>query len=132
SGTTRLTTSNNLSSPTFNAITISGTGYTLNGNPLTLGSPSVSGSGTITVNPGAMNETIGLDVKLAGPGGSRQFVTVGTGADLTIGGHLSGTTGSELTKEGTGTLTLANDNSAFTGPITVDQNAGTLAISNAN
>ena len=44
---------------------------------------------------------------LAGPGnGSRQFFTVASNSTLTIAGKLSGTTGAELTKEGTGTLIL--------------------------
>src|SRR5262249_28659895 len=48
---------------------------------------------------------------------------------LTINGHLKGTTGVDLSKDGPGTLILTNDNSGFTGSITVVQ--GALNIQNA-
>src|SRR5439155_2861214 len=96
-------TRNDLSAPTFNSISISGTGYTLDSipgrNQITLGDPLVSGSGTVFVNSGATNELMMLDLQLAGPSGTRQFFTVNANADLTLAGQLSGTNGSELAKE---------------------------------
>ncbi len=131
SGPTSLVTNNDLSGLVLNSIQVSGAGYTLAGKPITLGDPSASGSGTLTVNTGAINTNINFDIQLAGQAGTKQFFTVNQTADVTVAGHLSGTTGSELTKEGLGTLTLTNDNSGFTGPITVDNNSGVLAITNA-
>ena len=49
-GITVLNTSNDLVSATFNSITISGSGYSLGGNPITLGNPTTSGSGSINIS----------------------------------------------------------------------------------
>jgi autotransporter-associated beta strand protein len=122
---------NDLSNAVLNSITLSGGGYTLSGNAVKLGAPSVAG-GSVIVASGASGETLALDVQLAGASGSHQFFTVNAGGDLTLTGKLSGTSGSELTKEGTGTLTLAADNSGFTGAITIDHDAGVVIITNAN
>jgi len=105
-------------------------GYVITGLPITLGDPSVPGSGTINVQALVPNVDIQLPIQLAGPSGTREFVTVGGAATLTLDGALSGTTNAELTKEGAGTLVLAADNRAFTGPITVDVNGGILQITN--
>jgi autotransporter-associated beta strand protein len=117
----------------FDALSFSGSGYTLQGSSttqsITLGSPA--GGGSINVSGGSQNNVIGFDIQMGGAAGNRQFFTVNFGADLTLAGHIKGSTGVELTKEGTGTLVLSNDNSAFTGPITLDTNAGVLQITNA-
>ncbi len=117
------------------SLTISGSGYTLSGNNgvlLTLGDPGVSGSGAIVVGSGVSNDTIKMNMVLAGPGnGSRQFFTIASNSTLTIAGNLSGTTGAELTKEGTGTLILTGNNSGFTGPFTLDNSAGIVQITSA-
>jgi len=121
---------------TFNSLSFSDTidnpGYVLTGLPLILGDPSTPGSGFINVLPGVPSSDIQLAMQLAGPGGQRQFITVGGGSTLTIDGQLSGTTDCDLTKEGSGTLVLTADNGQFTGPITVDTNGGVLEITNAN
>lgn len=127
-----LSTNNDIPGLVVNSISISGSGYTLAGDDITLGNPSASGSGTILVGAGAAGEVISLNLQLGGPTNSQQFFTVNATADLTISGHLSGTTGSRLSKEGPGTLTLAADNSSFTGPIAIDPNSGTVVITNAN
>ncbi|MFO0880161.1 MAG: Ig-like domain repeat protein [Gemmataceae bacterium] len=114
--------------PVFNSITISGNDFIIHGNSLTLGDPTVTGSGSILVNAGVLRADIQLPVTVGGAGGSKQFITVGSGADLTISGALSGTTGVELTKQDTGTLVLTADNSAFTGPITIDNTGGVLQV----
>ena len=116
---------------TFNSITISSNSYTLSGNPVTLGKTTAPISGQVTVGSLATGVTIAFDVRLAGPLGDRQFFTVQSGADLTVSGHLSGATGAELAKQGPGLLVLTNDNSAFTGPITVVTNGGILRITNS-
>lgn len=57
SGPTSLVTNNDLSGLVLNSIQVSGAGYTLAGKPITLGDPSASGSGTLTVNTGASTRT---------------------------------------------------------------------------
>ena len=123
---------------TVNSLTVSGSGYTLNaaaGVTLTLGDPTVSGSGSLIVGSGVTGGQIdkGMDVVLAAPGGggSRQFITINSNSTFTILGNLSGTTGVELTKEGTGTLILSGDDSGFTGPFTLDSSAGVVEITTA-
>ena len=44
---------------------------------------------------------------------------------------VSGATGATLTRDGTGTLTLTNDNSGFTGSIRDNNNSGSIVIKNA-
>ena len=133
SGPTLLTAVNDLNGAVFNSITISGSGYTLSGNPLTLGDHSDFGSGSLIVNGTATTTaTVNLNMQLAGPLGSRQYFTVQSGSSLTINGQLSGATGAELTKEGAGSLTLTDNNSTFLGSFTIDTNSGILQITNAN
>src|SRR5205823_10506273 len=117
----------------FNSITISASGYSMNLNPIVLGVSSFSGAtGYITVNTGALNNSIALNMQLGNAAGTDQFFTVNSGASLNITGQVSGTTGSELTKEGAGTLTLSGNNNGFTGPIKLDNNGGIVQITNAN
>jgi hypothetical protein len=78
-------TVNDLSAAAFSSITIQGSGYTLGGNPLTLGDPS-SGGNSLIVNSGASGVNLTLDVELTGPASAKQFFEVGSGADLTITG----------------------------------------------
>ena len=52
--------------------------------------------------------------------------TVNNIADLTVAGHLSGS--STLTKKGVGTMTLTNDNTVYTGAI--DVQTGRLIMTN--
>src|SRR5262249_17651857 len=128
-GLARLSTRNDFASGVFNSITISASNYSLSGNQLTLGDPSVSSGSNIIVNSNATGETISLNIKMGGAAGNLQFFTVNAGADLTMSGKLSGTSGVQLTKNGTGILILSNDNSGFTGPIVIS--AGILEITNA-
>src|SRR5438132_10665886 len=78
---------------TFNSITISGSGYTLAGNQIALGSSTSAGSGSLIVTSGSVNEFLTFDIKLNGAANSQQFFTVTLGGRGTISGHLSGTTG---------------------------------------
>lgn len=122
-----LASSNNLPAGTeFNSISFSGSGYTLSGSQVVLGS-AAAGSGSLLADTGASNDTIALDVQLGGAAGNRQFFTVNASATLTVSGQVSGTTGVELVKEGTGTLIFPNANS-YTGPTTISQ--GVLNIRN--
>ncbi len=118
---------------TFNSISFQQSGYTLapdkNGDPLTLGN-QVTGGGFLTVNSGLSNDVIGLNLVLGGANGARQFFTVNNNATLTLNGTINGVTGSALSKEGTGTLILAGDDSGFTGPIFIDNSSGVVDVKN--
>ncbi|MBI3409393.1 MAG: Ig-like domain repeat protein [Planctomycetes bacterium] len=121
-------TLNDLNNAFFNSITLSDAGYSFTGNKITLGDPTNPSGGYIIVTAGSVNNAIGFDIQMGGV--SQQFFTVQSGANLTLSGHLSGSIG--LTKEGQGTLTLSNDNTAFTGQIKIDSDSGILAITNVN
>ena len=134
-----LISNNNVSTagglPIYKSITISGNNYLLKGNAIVLGDPSASLSSAVNINSGTLNAEIDFDMQLGGPavGSNQQFFTVGTGASLIIKGHLSSVSSNpQLTKEGAGTLTLTGDNSAFTGPVTIDTNGGIVNIQNVN
>jgi autotransporter-associated beta strand protein len=131
---TQRTAVNDLLVANFNSITISASGYTIQGREITLGDPATPSSGNIVVNSGATGNTIRADIRLGGSGvpGNRQFITVNTLSNLTITGSLVGDTGVELVKAGDGLLTLSADNSGFTGAISLSQNSGITAITNAN
>ena len=125
SGAKNTTTNNDLSGATFNSISISASGYTLGGNALTLGNPNDFNGGYITAgSSGIITDTISLSIQLGAAAGSLQFFTVNSNATLTITGDLTGTTGAQLTKSGTGTLVLSGDNSGFTGPIYINNSGG--------
>ncbi|MBM3994532.1 MAG: hypothetical protein FJ303_10335, partial [Planctomycetes bacterium] len=127
------TSVNNITGLVVNSIQISGgaSPFDLSGNSLTLGDPGTPGSGTIQVGSFLTGERIGMDIQLAATSSSQQFFTVGQGADLTLSGKLTGTSGSQLTKEGAGTLILTNDNSGYVGPFNIDHDAGIVRISHA-
>ncbi len=123
---------NNLVGATFDRITFSGNNYILTGNRITLGTPSITGSGSIFVNALTTGSRIEFDIELGATLGTKQFITVNQGADLLINGRLSGASTPELAKQGLGTLILAGDNIAFNGPITLENNAGILRITHVN
>src|ERR1043166_7256577 len=108
------TTNNNVPGLIVNSIQVSGVtaatgGYNITGNLITLGDPSTPGSGSIIVGANLPVENIGLDIQLAATSGSQQFFTINSGTTLNYTGRLSGRTGSQLTKEGTGTLNLRSE-----------------------
>ncbi len=113
SGASRLTNTNDFTAGTsFNSISFSGSGYSVGGNAIAIGnSISMSGGGSDDLN---------LDVDLSG-----NTVSVGSGAVLTLGGVLSGSSG--LTKAGSGTLVLAGSNT-YTGSTSLG--AGTTRVTN--
>jgi autotransporter-associated beta strand protein len=122
---------NNFSSIQLNSLALAASNYALSGNAVTLGS-ATPGSGNITVSTGAANNAASFNIALAGGAGNNQFITVNSGAALTLSGQLSGTTGSKLVKSGAGTLILTNDNSGFTGPFSIDSNGGVVRILHAS
>jgi autotransporter-associated beta strand protein len=124
------TAANTLSNATVDSITFAASNYILSQNAITLGSTSIANSGSIILNSGAANNLISFDVQLGVGAGGQQFFTVNSGADLTMSGQISGSTGAQLNKGGTGTLTLGGDNSGYTGPIVVT--GGVLRIGHAN
>ncbi len=126
---------NNANHPAFNSITIAGSGYTLSGNALILGDPSLYNSGYVNVASGSVGNDIKLSLIINGASavtGSVQVFTINNSAILQIDGAMSGNTGSQLTKEGGGELILNADNSGFNGPFFIDQNAGIVEILQQN
>src|SRR5262249_95826 len=63
--------------------------------------------------------------------GGQHVITVDSGDDLTLSGHLSNTSAQDMIKDGAGTLILSNNNSTFTGAITVKSSGGILQITTA-
>src|SRR5437667_5485982 len=72
-GVRQLSTHNDFASAVFNSITISASNYSLSGNQLTLGDPSVSSGSNVIVNSNAAGETISLNIKMGGASGNLQF-----------------------------------------------------------
>jgi autotransporter-associated beta strand protein len=115
--------------PIFDSITIAGSGYSLSGGALTL--TNTSSTSSLIVGAGAAGDVMSMDIQL-GLVGTPQFFTVNNGADLTLSGHLFGSSGSELDKDGAGLLVLTRDDSGFEGNMAVVPNGGILRITNAN
>ena len=122
------TANNNFPNGTsFNSLTIGESGYLLTGNSITL--TQATGSSSISVAAGKLNDQIDLDLSLGAPSGQQQIISVLNGSDLTITGRLAGT--STFTKVSTGLLVLTADNTGFTGLIVIDNNSGALRITNS-
>ncbi len=114
-------------------------GFTVGGSTLTIG------SGGLTVNSTAtqtINNPLTLSANQSWTAASGNLVINGSvnpnsraltldgGADITVNGAFSGTdTWAALTKNGTGTLTLAGNNTALKGDLLV--NAGTVAVASS-
>ena len=128
SATDRATVNDLPADGVFNSIVFGAGGYNLSGNPIVLGLPSVTGSGTVLVNAGSLGNVLNIDTRLGASATSKQFITVQFGSELTVAGKLSGTTGSTLTKDGPGVLFFTNDNSGFTGTIQLVSSGGALVI----
>ena len=111
------------------ASTLTAASLTTQGNVMLSGTATASGA--LTIASGTLQVQVPLTVAgLAGTGTLEMFnneLVVGGAADSYFGGVLSGT--ADVTKQGTGTLTLAGTN-AFGGQMTVSE--GTLAAANAS
>ncbi|MCI0680506.1 MAG: Ig-like domain repeat protein [Gemmataceae bacterium] len=129
-GAANLTNVNDIDNLKVNRIAISGNGYNISGSPIVLGS-TVVGSGFIDLNGPGITATVGLDITLGGDAGQKQFFTANSSTtSLIISGDISDATGVELSKNGTGIVVLAGDNSGFTGPITIVE--GSLNVRHAD
>ncbi len=116
-GCLTLNTSNDFAAGTsFNSITITGSGYTLAGNSITLG------AGGLTTDAIAGSNTISLDIAFAA---TRTITVTNSDETLTISGVISGAAGVGMTKAGAGTLVLSGVNT-YQGATTI--NAGTISI----
>jgi autotransporter-associated beta strand protein len=93
----RKTNTNNFAGATFLGLTFTGRGYTLGGNPLTLG-------GDVTASPGPFGNSINLDLTLDA---DRTFQLDGS-SELRVNGVIGGPGG--LAKAGTGGLALRGAN----------------------
>src|SRR6185503_14227844 len=116
-GSIRLTPANNYpAGALFNGLTFNNpsASFTLGGNSITLGSD-------IADNMPLVPQTINLPLSLNATRG----VSVTADGSLTLGGIISGTAGSGITKTGSGLLTL-NAANTFNGRVTI--NNGTLSI----
>ena len=101
-GASNLSNTNDLTENTiFNSITLSGSGYTLSGNPIILG----QGLAGITDSASSGGNTIALDIRLDT---TRDIFVTNTAESLTISGRIAGVGG--INKEGTGTLILSGAN----------------------
>jgi autotransporter-associated beta strand protein len=110
SGAMHVSTNNDLSDLTIHSITLTGTGYVLGGNAITLNAGIAASAASLAIS---MNISLG---------GGQSF-RVDAGANLGISGVLSGT--GSLTKSGTAMLVLSGTN-IYTGATTVT--AGTLQL----
>ena len=131
SGTNQLSSTNNLTAGTlFGSITFANTkagstGFTLNGNPITLGgniATAATNSGT-----GSTTDTMILGLILSGD----RTINVGAGHNLNYGttntpSVISGAGNFGLTKEGAGNLLIRGSVNTFTGNFTI--NAGTVQV----
>ena len=101
-GASNLSNTNDFTENTiFNSITLSGSGYTLSGNPIILGA-ALAG---LTDSVASGGNTIALDIRLDI---TRDIEVTNTAETLTISGRITGVGG--FNKEGTGKLILSGAN----------------------
>ena len=118
-GALRLNTNNDIANLVVRSITISGSNYVLGGNAIQL-------AGNVFVGSGVSNVRITLNANLT----TAVAVSVGILADLTISGQISGSSAANLTKLGTGTLTLSGNNMAFSAVVDIQE--GRLIMNHIN
>src|SRR5437660_2537452 len=110
----------------FNSITFAGGGYSLSGNPITLGRAT---GGSIADNSGAITNKLNMNLIFQGFKGTETF-SAAPNTVLTITGQISGPSSFQMKITNLGTVVLTGDDSGFSGPVTVNQ--GALQIQNAN
>ncbi|MEJ5277288.1 MAG: autotransporter-associated beta strand repeat-containing protein, partial [Thermogemmata sp.] len=118
-GASRLNTNNDISGLVVRSITISGSNYNLGGNAIQL-------AGNVFVGNGATGNRITFNTNLT----TAVAVMVGTSAELTISGQISGNTAANLTKLGAGTLTLSGNNTAYSAVVDIQE--GRLVMTHVN
>jgi autotransporter-associated beta strand protein len=128
SGANRLNNVNDLTNAVFASITISGSGYNITGNAITLGDETFGTSGAISVGAGVTSATLGLNIAYGAAANSTMPVAIGSGSTLAFTGQLSGTADKGLAKSGLGTLVLRNANPDWDGVININQ--GILQVEN--
>jgi fibronectin-binding autotransporter adhesin len=103
-------------------LALAGTGTTFAAEALTLNGDGVGSAGALRNTAGANTYTGNVALATAGS----TTIGVDTGTTLNLSGIVTGSTGNNLTKTGTGTLTLSGANT-YAGITTVNQ--GAVAIS---
>src|ERR1700677_1312678 len=114
SGTTRPSTTDDISSSSFSALTFSSTGFSIAPSPST-NTLTLTGAGGITVQ-NSDSATISASLILSN---SAPTITLGSGSTLTISGTLSDTSAASILVTGGGTLILSGSNANLAGTITV-------------
>src|ERR1051325_5781852 len=115
------TANNDINNLIVDQLTIEGPtapAYKLTGNQFTFANP-VTNSATLVVNSGALGVEIQNPIQL-GASGSNEAITVQSSASLKLSGQLTGVSGTQLSKDGVGLLTLAHDNSTFLGNFSIN------------
>ena len=107
---------NNIPGVQIQSITIDGSGFILNGSAITFGDGALNGDIKLNSGSSEIALNINTDTLAAGLNGTRSIDVV-TGAQLTYSGQWTGSAG--VTKTGSGTLFLTNNNSGFTGLFTL-------------
>lgn len=114
---------NDINGLSITSITFSGDGYQITSQNQGHGK-SITVTGGITVQSGVTTTSIDLNMTL----GAAQTFTVASGAEIDLGGVISGVATAGLTKAGAGTLVLSGtSNNTFAGSMTVSE--GTLELS---
>lgn len=126
---------NNIPGLTVAQLTVASGTYTISntpGNGITLGNASTN-IGTILVNTNAINTILSMDMTMGAAPNSSELIKVETGASLTLSGTISGDSTAQLSTQGSGTITVTRDNSAYLGAFKLDNTVGTgtVIISNA-
>jgi len=133
---TTLATGSTTAANPVNAVAFNGTvtaaGLTVNSLLFTGATQTLNGSGTLTVNSGAVaavanSETIGSGFSSLALGNGEGVITPVSGETLTIATPISVTSSGGLTKAGAGTLVLGATD-LYAGATTINQ--GTLQIGN--
>jgi autotransporter-associated beta strand protein len=131
--------------PTYASLTFQAGGYTIVG---TKSASEFAVTGQVLINQNLAVVTIGssttpLSIELASPtvGNNSQTITVNSGSTLDLVNQIispanTAVNGQSLLKEGTGTLELDGNNTAYVGSITLAQasnvNGGVVVVTNGN
>ncbi|WP_425616202.1 beta strand repeat-containing protein [Anatilimnocola sp. NA78] len=124
SGLAAGTINNDLAAGTTFSLQFSASGYTITGSSINLNQSAVLPVSTFGIENSSGTNAINVDLTLGDAAGN---TINASGGSLSLGGAISNGTGSALTKNGVGNLTLAGTTAnTFTGATTV--NDGTLIL----